>query len=61
MRMCYQRAIPAEAEIKHMVVKRVGERWYVCLMLELPDPGQRQMQAGHQVGVDLGLKSLAAL
>jgi putative transposase len=61
MRMCYHRPIPAEAEIKHMVVKRVGERWYVCLMLELPDPGKRQMQAGNQVGVDVGLKSLAAL
>lgn len=38
IRMCVHRAIPVEAGIKHTVVKQVGERWHVCLMLELPDP-----------------------
>jgi putative transposase len=61
MRMCYHRAIPANAEIKHAVVKRVSERWYVCLMLELPSPEKRLIQTGRQVGMDVGLKSLAAL
>jgi putative transposase len=61
MRMCYHRAIPTAAKIKHVVAKRVGERWYVCLMLELPNPGMRQAQIGRQIGIDVGLKSLAAL
>ena len=38
IRMCYHRAIPVEAKLKHAVAKQVGERWYVCLMLELPAP-----------------------
>ena len=61
MRMCYHRAIPVEAEIKHAVIKRVGERWYICLMLELPDTGEKRTPIGNQVGIDVGLKSLAAL
>jgi len=61
VRMCYHRGIPMEANIKHAVVKRIGERWYVCLILELPDAEKRQTQTGHQVGIDVGLKSLAAL
>ena len=61
MRMCYHRAIPACANIKHVVIKQVNNRWYVCLMLELPDPEPRQSLSGNQVGIDVGLKSLAAL
>lgn len=61
IRMCFHRAIPVEASIKHTVVKQVGERWYVCLMLELPDPEKRLLQTGNQIGVDVGLRSLAAL
>jgi putative transposase len=61
MRMCYHRAVPAGARIKHAVVKRVADRWYVCLMLELPDPEKRQILTGQKVGIDLGLKSLATL
>jgi len=61
MRMCYHRAIPTDAEIKHIVLKRVGVRWYVCLMLKLPEPGIRQAQTGQQIGIDVGLKNLATL
>ena len=61
MRMCYHRAIPTNAETKHIVLKRVGERWYVCLMLKLPDTGIRQVQTDQQIGIDIGLKNLAAL
>ena len=61
MRICYHRAIPTEAETKHVVVKRVCERWYVCLMLELPEPTTRQNPTGQQIGIDVGMKSLAAL
>jgi len=61
MRMCYHRAIPTDANIKHVVVKRAGERWYTCLMIELPEPEKRLIQTGRQVGVDVGLSTLAAL
>lgn len=61
IRVCYYRTIPVDAKIKHAVIKRIRERWYVSLMLELPEPSPRQTPAGQQVGIDVGLKSLAAL
>jgi len=61
LRLCCHRAMPAESVIKHAVVKQVGERWYACLMLEAPAPEKRAILTGKQVGVDVGLKSLAAL
>jgi putative transposase len=61
VRMCYHRAIPAGARIKHVVIKHVNDRWYVCLMLNLPKAETNRIPIGGQVGVDVGLKSLAAL
>jgi len=61
MRMCYHRAIPDGANIKHAVIKQVNERWYVCLMLEVPDTVVQRTPTGKQVGIDVGLKSLMAL
>jgi putative transposase len=61
MRMCYHRALPEGANIKHAVVKQINGRWYVCLMLEVPTPATKRPPTGIQVGIDLGLKSLAAL
>ncbi len=61
VQLCYHRALPPGAEIKHAVVKRVNERWSVCLMLELPDPAPRAIPTGNQVGIDVGLKVLAGL
>jgi putative transposase len=61
MRMCYHRGIPDNAKIKHVVVKQVNNRWYACLMLELPDPEIMRHPTGQQIGIDIGLKSLATL
>jgi putative transposase len=61
MRMCYHRVIPEEALIKHAVIKRVNHRWYACLTLELPQPQSRHIPTGRQVGIDIGLQTLAAL
>jgi putative transposase len=61
MRMCYHRAIPDEANIKHAVIKQINGRWYVCLMLEVPVAVEQRTPTGNQVGIDLGLKSLTAL
>jgi putative transposase len=60
IRMCYHRDIPDNAKIKHIVVKRINERWYVCFILELPDVKKRQIKTGNQIGIDVGLKSLMA-
>ncbi len=61
MRMCFHRALPEHATIKHVVVKLVNHRWYVCLMLELPEVLLQRVPIGNQVGMDVGLKSRAAL
>jgi putative transposase len=61
IRMCYHRAIPLGAVIKHAVIKQVGERWYLCLMMEIPIAVGKHIPSGNQVGIDVGLKSLAAL
>ena len=61
MRMCYHRGIPVGAQIKHVVIKCINQRWYACLMLELLDPTERKNRTGQQIGVDVGLRCLAAL
>jgi putative transposase len=61
MRLCYHRAIPEGAQIKHAVIKQVNGRWYVCLMLKVPQAVAQRTPTGNQVGIDVGLKSLAAL
>ncbi len=62
LRLGYHRPVPAEALIKHVVVKESAGRWYVCLMLELPHPVPAADQpAAKPVGVDAGLQSLLAL
>jgi len=55
----YHRPLPAEAQIKHGILKQSFGKWYVCLMLELPDP-QPGLHFGPEVGVDMGLHSLLA-
>jgi putative transposase len=61
MRICYHRAVPAHANLKHLVIKQVNKRWYVCLMLELPEVREPHLPTGNAVGMDVGLKSLATL
>ena len=62
VRLTYHRPIPTESKIKHVVVKQSAGRWYVCLMLELPDPAPiADKPAVKPVGVDIGLESLLAL
>lgn len=62
VRLAYHRPVPEDARIKHVVVKQSNDRWYVCLMLELPNPAPAPDQpAERSVGIDMGLKSLLAL
>jgi putative transposase len=69
MRMCFHRALPPGAVLKHVVLKNVNGRWYACIMLELPQAQPEHSTAcpelvegtGKAVGIDVGLKSLATL
>ena len=54
------RPIPANAKIKHVVVKRRASGWYVCLMLELPDTEAAPNRLP-PVGIDVGLLHLLTL
>ena len=60
VKVILHRALPTGATIKHVVVKRSLGKFYVCLMLELPDveptPTNRP-----DVGIDVGLHHLLAL
>jgi len=61
VRMCFHRVIPDGAQIKHVVIKQVNQRWYVCLMLKLPDVHRAHPKPGSAVGIDIGLYHLLAL
>ena len=59
IRMCYHRPVPTGAVIKHSVIKRVNNKWYVCLMMDIPD---REILNTNklEVGIDVGIKCVAA-
>ena len=60
IRLKLHRPLPDGAEIKHVVVKRSIGKWYVCLILELPDAAPPEHN-GPAVGIDVGLYHLLAL
>jgi putative transposase len=60
MKVILHRDVPAEATIRHVVVKRSLGKWYVCLMLELPDVEPVTTNRPN-VGIDVGLHHLLAL
>jgi len=55
----YHREIPADAKIKHVVVKRSLGKWYVFFQIELPDVGIAE-RGPAEIGIDVGLHSLLA-
>ena len=61
VRMCFHRPIPQNSEITHAVIKQINTRWYVCLMVKLPEQIALHQAKDKQVGIDLGLKNLIAL
>jgi putative transposase len=56
----YHRQIPADAKIKHVVVKRSLGKWYVLFQIELPDTEIAERETA-EIGIDVGLHSLLAL
>lgn len=56
----YHRPVPEGAIIKHVVIKRVLDKWFVSLMLELPDAEPVNVPTDC-VGIDVGLTALLAL
>jgi putative transposase len=57
IRICYHRQVPTEAKIKCALIRRNSARWYVILMIELPDP-QPEPRPPLAIGIDVGLKSI---
>jgi len=53
------RPLPEDAAIKHVILKRRANRWYACLMLDLPGPVIPE-HTGPAVGIDMGLSHLLA-
>ena len=60
VRVKLHRPLPDGAEIKHVVIKRSIAKWYVCLMLEIPD-AVPPAHNGPSVGIDVGMYHLLAL
>ena len=60
LKVKFHRSLPEGAQIQHVVVKRTGHKWYVCLQLELADMIP-PVHTGERVGIDVGLLSLLAL
>lgn len=60
IKVIYHRPIPDSALIRDIVIKRINDKWYVCLMLNLPEPKFAPIPTGSDVGIDMGLKSLLA-
>ncbi len=49
------------SKVKHVVLKRKASGWYVCLMLDCPDPAPAKPNGLPAVGGDLGLLRLLTL
>jgi putative transposase len=60
IRVKLHRSSPDDAAIRHVVLKRSVNNWYVCLQLALSDP-EPIAHVGPAVGIDVGLHSLLAL
>ena len=61
VRLCFHRNLQEGAQIKHVVIQCINQRWYACLMLELPAVRVVHAKPEKAVGVDLGLFHLLAL
>jgi len=62
----YHRPLPPNAAIKHVILKRSGRKWYVCLQVECEAPQVKpKPHVSHRdlrpVGVDVGLLRLLTL
>jgi putative transposase len=60
IKVVYHRQIPEGAIIKHVVIKTKNDKWYVNLMINIPDPDCTPVHQGEPVGIDMGLISLLA-
>lgn len=57
----FHRFLPLDIEIKHLVIKRKNGKWYVYLMIEVPDPQIVEPNGLPVVGGDMGLLRLLTL
>ena len=57
----YYDSRPIEGTIKQATIKKKGGHWYICVLCEVPYTPSPELRTGKTVGIDLGLKNLAAL
>lgn len=57
----FHRFLPLDTEIKHLIIKRKNGKWYVFLMIEVPDPEFVEPNNLPAVGGDMGLLRLLTL
>jgi len=57
----FHRPLPHGSEIVHVIVKRSGRKWFVCLSMALTGAYTPQRPPAPAVGIDVGLLSLLAL
>jgi len=55
------RCLPDGSAVKHVIIKRKASGWYVCLMLDCPDPRPCEPSGLPAVGGDMGLLRLLTL
>lgn len=55
----WHRALPGEATIQTVAVRRRAGRWYACFSLKSPVPKPLE-RTGQDVGIDLGISAFAA-
>ena len=60
IKVVWHRAIPDEATIKQVTIKRRAGKWFASFVLELPDV-EAPKHPGGEVGIDVGLKSIVTL
>jgi putative transposase len=61
LKLKLHRFLPDGSAIKHVVIKRKASGWYVCLMLDYPDPLLCAPNGLPAVGGDMGLLRLLTL
>jgi len=61
LKVKWHREIPKVARVCTVTVRRVNGRWNACFALEIRVPTAQKREMERAVGVDLGLKTFAAL
>ncbi len=57
----WHRALPSDADVRTVTVRKVAERWYACFSLLMQQPAPTPEAERPSVGIDLGIQYFASL